>query len=90
LGWPDLFVEVMRERHDHSLPKSQLPESAHWGMSLTQLVTQRQTDMYVTKDPQIKTRPLAASFNMLGATAATWSLSKGSYSNVVCTSTAPE
>lgn len=31
-GWPDLFVELMRARHDGPLPAADLPADAHWGV----------------------------------------------------------
>lgn len=73
-GWPDLFVRLMLDRHDHPLPASAMPADADWDRWRTRQVAQRQTDRFVTEHPAIRTRPLPASFQLLGATAAMWVL----------------
>lgn len=73
-GWPDLFVALMADRHDGPLPAEALPAAADWEKWRTQHVAQRRTDRFLTDDPRIKTRPLPASFQLLGATAAMWVL----------------
>ena len=73
-GWPDKFVELMGCRHENSLPRDLVPASARWEKWRTRDVAQRMTDRLLTDDPRIKTRPLPAAFQMLGATAAMWVL----------------
>lgn len=73
-GWPDLFVQLMTDRHEGPLPSESMPQSADWDTWRTREVAQRLTDRFLTDDPRIKTRPLPASFQLLGATAAMWVL----------------
>lgn len=73
-GWPDLFVALMADRHDGPLPAEAMPAAADWETWRTRQVAQRRTDRFLTHDPRIKTRPLPASFQLLGATAAMWVL----------------
>jgi hypothetical protein len=73
-GWPDLFVGLMADRHDGPLPAEAMPAAADWEKWRTRQVAQRRTDRFLTEDPRIKTRPLPASFQLLGATAAMWVL----------------
>jgi len=73
-GWPDLFVALMTDRHDGPLPAEAMPAAADWEKWRTRQVAQRRTDRFLTDDPRIKTRPLPASFQLLGATAAMWVL----------------
>ncbi len=51
-----------------------MPAAADWEKWRTRQVAQRRTDRFLTDDPRIKTRPLPASFQLLGATAAMWVL----------------
>lgn len=71
-GWPDGFVQLMQDRHHKPLVSDALPED--WNRWRTREVAQRRTDIFVTEHPQVRTRPLPASFQMLGATAAMWVL----------------
>lgn len=73
-GWPDLFVALMADRHHGPLPTRAMPAAADWERWRTRQVAQRRTDRFLTDDPRIKTRPLPASFQLLGATAAMWVL----------------
>ncbi|HYJ69892.1 MAG TPA: DUF429 domain-containing protein [Nocardioidaceae bacterium] len=73
-GWPDLFVALMADRHDGPLPAAAMPAAADWEKWRTRQVAQRRTDRFLTDDPRIRTRPLPASFQLLGATAAMWVL----------------
>ena len=73
-GWPDLFVALMADRHHTPLPAHAMPSAAAWEKWRTREVAQRLTDRFLTDDPRIKTRPLPASFQLLGATAAMWVL----------------
>nr|WP_255668647.1 DUF429 domain-containing protein [Aeromicrobium duanguangcaii] len=73
-GWPDLFVALMAKRHDQPLPDDDLPRPGDWSVWRTKQVAQRRTDRFLTEHPAIRTRPLPASFQMLGATAAMWVL----------------
>lgn len=73
-GWPDLFVDLMADRHHGPLPARALPAAAAWEKWRTREVAQRRTDRFLTDDPRIRTRPLPASFQLLGATAAMWVL----------------
>jgi hypothetical protein len=73
-GWPDLFVDLMAARHHGPLPAEVMPPAATWETWRTREVAQRRTDRFLTDDPRIKTRPLPASFQLLGATAAMWVL----------------
>lgn len=73
-GWPDLFVDLMGKRHDRPLPAEAMPATADWENWRTRQIAQRRTDRFLTDDPRIKTRPLPASFQLLGATAAMWVL----------------
>jgi Protein of unknown function (DUF429) len=73
-GWPDLFVALMADRHHGPLPARAMPAAAAWEKWRTRQVAQRHTDRFLTDDPRIKTRPLPASFQLLGATAAMWVL----------------
>lgn len=73
-GWPDLFVALMADRHHGPLPAQAMPAAAAWEKWRTRQVAQRRTDRFLTDDPRIKTRPLPASFQLLGATAAMWVL----------------
>ena len=50
------------------------PADADWETWRTRQVAQRLTDAFLTDDERIKTRPLPASFQLLGATAAMWVL----------------
>lgn len=51
-----------------------MPTAADWETWRTKQVAQRRTDAFLTVDPRIDTRPLPASFQLLGATAAMWVL----------------
>ena len=73
-GWPDLFVALMADRHQGPLPVEAIPTLENWEQWRTRQVAQRLTDRFLTDDPRIKTRPLPASFQLLGATAAMWTL----------------
>ncbi len=73
-GWPDHFVALMADRHQGPLPAQAMPAAADWEKWRTRQVAQRRTDRFLTDDPRIKTRPLPASFQLLGATAAMWVL----------------
>ena len=73
-GWPDRFVALMASRHNQPLPVEARPADADWETWRTRQVAQRVTDAFVTEDERIKTRPLLASFQLLGATAAMWVL----------------
>ena len=73
-GWPDLFVALMADRHHGPLPAGAMPAAADWERWRTRQVAQRRTDRFLTDDPRIRTRPLPASFQLLGATAAMWVL----------------
>lgn len=73
-GWPDRFVALLAIRHDAPLPAEAIPAEADWEKWRTRQVAQRLTDRFLTDDPRIKTRPLPASFQLLGATAAMWVL----------------
>lgn len=73
-GWPEQFVALMADRHDGPLPARSLPPQEAWEKWRTREVAQRLTDRFLTDDPRIKTRPLPASFQLLGATAAMWVL----------------
>ena len=73
-GWPDLFVALMANRHHGPLPAQAMPDAAAWEKWRTRQVAQRLTDRFLTDDPRIRTRPLPASFQLLGATAAMWVL----------------
>lgn len=61
-------------RHDAPLPADAVPAAANWERWRTRQVAQRHTDRFLTDDPRIRTRPLPASFQLLGATAAMWAL----------------
>jgi hypothetical protein len=76
-GWPDLFVAFMANRHDGPLPAEAMPAAADWEKWRTRQVAQRRTDRFLTDDPRIKTCPLPASFQLLGATAAMWGVGRG-------------
>jgi hypothetical protein len=73
-GWPDRFVDLMLTRHTACLPATAIPADAEWETWRTKQVAQRRTDTFLTAHPDIKTRPLPASFQLLGATAAAWTL----------------
>ena len=73
-GWPDLFVALMADRHHAPLPAQAMPAAAAWEKWRTREIAQRRTDRFLTDDPRIKTRPLPASFQLLGATAVMWVL----------------
>lgn len=73
-GCPDRFVALIADRHDGPLPAESIPAAADWETWRTKLVAQRRTDAFLTVDPRIVTRPLPASFQLLGATAAMWVL----------------
>ncbi len=51
-----------------------IPDEAYWERWRTHTVAQRRTDAFLTHDPRIRTRPLPVSFQLLGATAAMWTL----------------
>ena len=61
-------------RHSAPLIAEDLPINADWEIWRTQWVAQRRTDRFLTTHPRIRTRPLPASFQLLGATAALWAL----------------
>ena len=71
-GWPDRFVDLMDQRHKEPLPAERLPVQTDWDTWRKQQVAQRQTDRYLTD--HLKVKPLPASFDRLGATAAMWVL----------------
>lgn len=73
-GWPDLFVQLMGDRHERPLSAEELPLDDEWETWRTKDVAQRRTDAFLTNHDKIKTRPLPASFQLLGATAAMWAL----------------
>lgn len=73
-GWPDLFVALMADRHTGPLQAEAMPTPLDWEKWRTRQVAQRLTDRFLTEDPRIQTRPLPASFQLLGATAAMWVL----------------
>ncbi|MBT9273627.1 DUF429 domain-containing protein [Phycicoccus sp. MAQZ13P-2] len=73
-GWLDLFVSLMTDRHSRPLPAESMPAKPEWDEWRTRKVAQRLTDRFLTDDPRIRTRPLPASFQLLGATAAMWAL----------------
>lgn len=73
-GWPDLFVKLMTVRHDAPLSRLDIPASGDWYWWRTRQIAQRRTDRFLTDDPRIRTRPLPAPFQLLGATAAMWVL----------------
>lgn len=73
-GWPDQFVDLMADRHERPLRPDALPADDEWETWRTQRVAQRRTDRFLTHDERIKVRPLPASFQLLGATAAMWTL----------------
>lgn len=73
-GWPDRFVALMASRHDKPLPVEARPADTEWETWRTRHVAQRVTDAFLAEDERIKTRPLPASFQLLGATAAMWVL----------------
>jgi hypothetical protein len=73
-GWPDRFVALMADRQEMPLPPKVIPDDTEWELWRTKWVAQRRTDAFLTTDPRIRTRPLPASFQMLGATAAMWAL----------------
>lgn len=73
-GWPDLFVDLMANRHHGPLSAQAMPDAVDWDKWRTRQIAQRLTDRFLTDDPRIKTRPLPASFQLLGATAAMWVL----------------
>ena len=54
-----------------------MPTDEEWEDWRTNQIAQRRTDKYLTDDPRIRTRPLRASFDRLGATAAMWALIEG-------------
>ena len=76
-GWPDRFVELMTIRHDRPLAADQLSKVVDWDLWRTQVVARRVTDQFLYTDERIETRPLPASFDKLGATAAMWALIEG-------------
>lgn len=73
-GWPDQFVSLLAKRHRQPLARDDIPATAAWEKWRTREVAQRLTDRFLTDDPRIRTRPLPASFQLLGATAAAWTL----------------
>jgi len=73
-GWPDRFVAFMADRRDGPLPQCLLPEVSTWNTWRTAEVARRRTDQYLLNHKQVRTRPLPASFDRLGATAAMWAL----------------
>ncbi|WP_341229186.1 DUF429 domain-containing protein [Nocardioides salarius] len=73
-GWPDQFVALLANRHQRPLTADLVPDVAGWEKWRTRQVAQRLTDRFLTDDPRIRTRPLPASFQLLGATAAAWTL----------------
>ena len=73
-GWPDRFVTLMTHRHERPLPDELRPAAEDWEVWRTRHVAQRVTDRFLTDDQRIRTRPLPASFQLLGATAAMWVL----------------
>lgn len=73
-GWPDKFVGLMCRRHNGPLPPSDIPPREDRESWRTREVAQRVTDRFLTDDERIQVRPLPASFQLLGATAAMWTL----------------
>ncbi len=62
-GWPDLFVQLMTDRHKAPLPAAAVPVMANWDKWRTREVAQRLTDRFLTDDTRIKTRPLPPRFS---------------------------
>jgi hypothetical protein len=77
-GWPDEFVDFMHDRHTQPLSGVLLPAPDSWETWRTTTLAQRRTDFFLTHHEGIRTRPLPASFQMLGATAAMWVLIEAS------------
>lgn len=73
-GWPDGFVALMADRRDRPLPPALVPDERRWETWRTAEVARRSTDQFLYDHPSVATRPLAASFDRLGATAAIWVL----------------
>jgi len=73
-GWPDRFVALLVDRRDGPLAADLVPDSKAWETWRTADVARRRTDQFLYRHPAIRTRPLPASFDRLGATAAMWSL----------------
>lgn len=76
-GWPDRFVKLMTVRHNGPLPADHLPDEGEWKVWRTGRVARRVTDQFLYDHESINTRPLPASFDKLGATAAMWALIEG-------------
>lgn len=73
-GWPEEFVRLMTDRHSEPLAPDAIPAPERWETWRTREIAQRLTDRFVTDDVRIRTRPLPAAFQLLGATAAAWVL----------------
>jgi hypothetical protein len=71
-GWPDGFVALMADRHDKPLPSAQTPPEAEWNAWRTDVISRRVTEREVLA--RVGVAPLRASFQPLGATAASWAL----------------
>ena len=73
-GWPSRYVEFLERRRHRPLTSSDLEVIEDRKAWRTSTLAQRATDVFLTRHPQIKARPLPAAFQMLGATAAMWAL----------------
>jgi Protein of unknown function (DUF429) len=73
-GWPEQFVELMAVRHNGPLSADQLSKVVDWELWRTRLIARRVTDQCLYDHEDVNTRPLPASFDKLGATAAMWAL----------------
>ena len=71
-GWPDGFVALMADRHEKPLRSAQLPPEAEWNAWRTDAISRRVTEREVLA--RVGVAPLRASFQPLGATAASWAL----------------
>lgn len=74
-GWPDAFVDLMHQRHHQPLAPHAVPPNTDWETWRRATVARRATDQFLVED--LGQRPLPASFDKLGATAAAWSLIEG-------------
>jgi len=73
-GWPDAFEAMIRERHSRPLSEGSVPAESEWDKWRTDTVARRVTDHFLLSAEGIRQRPLPASFDKLGATAAAWVL----------------
>lgn len=69
-GWPDCFLEaVRRHRDDHQWPFERPDRNENQRANAVRRLRYRATDVFVTKQPDVRRPPLSVSSDLIGVTA---------------------